>query len=456
MSIAHHLPHLPHHQQPDGTPDVVSMPPGYTTATTPTAPPTIGPGPSSHAPTPLPPPTTTIAHMHGPHLPHSLNASLASIRDALLTQSLDPQALSSMVQSFVMSNPSHTPLVPIIHALFDAIAVAETQYSASRAIHTYTSPTTANAANPGGGGPNNTSATPGTSGTGTAATAVVAGTTGTPTTTAAAVGGAIAITAEPLYALLQRYMDACQYFPPTLSHAGVHGPPAGSRALQIQLRKASIWIPHPPVLSSLSSAATSSSSLASPGSSMAEEMERIKADRQRRKDYTLWARLHAAALELGMLNIVEPSVAMGHHHHHHHHHQQHQHHQHHDTTSPTANDAGGGGGGGHNGDIGLGGGGGYLLGRAFSEMMVRDAVWEADEVEWVAGVCVLRAMIRTGVRGDLAQCERYEALWSTYESRWKEIKDEARQTMVAVCPSSFFLSFPLGTGIAFYCTRCQY
>jgi hypothetical protein len=42
----------------------------------------------------------------------------------------------------------------------------------------------------------------------------------------------------------------------------------------------------------------------------------------------------------------------------------------------------------------------FAMGHAFSEMMARVAVWEADEVEWVAGICVLRAVIRTAMRGD--------------------------------------------------------
>ncbi|KAJ3569184.1 hypothetical protein NP233_g5227 [Leucocoprinus birnbaumii] len=71
------------------------------------------------------------------------------------------------------------------------------------------------------------------------------------------------------------------------------------------------------------------------------------------------------------------------------------------------------------------------MGRAFSEMMARDAVWESDEVEWVAGICVLRAVIRTAMRGDRRQRDEYDELLRTYEGRWKEIKDEARQALVA-------------------------
>jgi len=116
-------------------------------------------------------------------------------------------------------------------------------------------------------------------------------------------------------------------------------------------------------------------------------MQRIASDRQRRKDYIQWARVHAAALELGMLG-------MGH------------------CGDPESR------------------GYAYAVGRSFSEMVARDSVWEHDEVEWVAGICVLRAVIRTGMRGDRRQRDVYDELLRTYEGRWKEIKDEARQALV--------------------------
>lgn len=126
-------------------------------------------------------------------------------------------------------------------------------------------------------------------------------------------------------------------------------------------------------------------SLPSSGPSMSHEMERIAIDRQRRKDYIQWARVHAAALELGMLSV--------------------------------------------NGDPN---GGMFVSGRSASEVMARDSVWQEDEVEWCAGICVLRAIVRTGLRGALAQRQEYEDLLRTYEGRWKEIKDEARQALVTV------------------------
>jgi hypothetical protein len=153
----------------------------------------------------------------------------------------------------------------------------------------------------------------------------------------------------------------------------------------MQIRKFSMWIPH--------AATRPSATGVQPSSSITDEMQRIAGDRQRRKDHIQWARIHAAALELGMLGM------------------------------------------GHAGDADNSGYA-YAMGRAFSEMMARDAVWEADEVEWVAGICVLRAVIRTAMRGDRRQRDEYDELLRTYERRWKEIKDEARQALVTVGSSS--------------------
>lgn len=112
---------------------------------------------------------------------------------------------------------------------------------------------------------------------------------------------------------------------------------------------------------------------------MSDEMERIATDRQKRKDHIQWAQIHGAALELGLLGLQNDYAG-------------------------TA--------------------------ESLSELMARDAVWEGDEVEWVAGIFVLRSIIRTGT---LARKCEYEQLLSTYEGRWKEIKDEARQALVTVC-----------------------
>lgn len=249
-----------------------------------------------------------------------------------------------MIQTFIMSNPtlSPTPLTPVVEALFEAVSADSTAGAFSRDPHIF----------------------------------------------------------------LQRYFDASGYFPTGIVHAGVSGPMAGARALQMLIRKYSTWIPHAPPLthsSSTSSSRTAASagagsstqsrvvSTTTPGltSSLTDEMQRIAADRQRKKDHIQWARIHAAALELGLMGVGRVGDT--------------------DNSGYT-----------------------YAMGRAFSEMMARDAVWESDEVEWVAGICVLRAVIRTAMRGDRRQRDEYDELLRTYEGRWKEIKDEARQVLVAV------------------------
>ncbi|KAI6168405.1 hypothetical protein EDD17DRAFT_1465872 [Pisolithus thermaeus] len=239
----------------------------------------------------------------------ALNVTPAALRDAFLTHGIDTATLSSLIQSYVLSHPSPTPLDTVISSLFEAISSLLSAPSSSRTV-SFT---------------------------------------------------------DLISNIVRRFLDACSYFPSSLLHAGVSGPLAGPRALQMALRKSSVWSP----LSSSSGHA-----------SLADEMERIAADRQRRKDHIQWAQIHAAALELGMLSFRPNTPEIGY-------------------AVPSS--------------------------QTFSEMMARDAVWEADEVEWVAGIIVFRALIRTGSANRKVE---YEQLLATYERRWKEIKDEARQALV--------------------------
>ncbi|KAG5339783.1 hypothetical protein C0989_003583 [Termitomyces sp. Mn162] len=266
--------------------------------------------PSTSIPTPLPPITS-------PHL--KLTISKSTIRDAFL-RNTEASSLANMIQTYMMSNPSPTPLTAVVEALFEALST-ETK------------------------------------------------------------SGHFNDNREAI-AHLRRYFEASTYFAPSMVHAGVSGPLAGPRAIQMQVRKFSTWVPN--ATSKQRSPALSS---ASTSNSMSDEMQRIAGDRQRRKDHIQWANIHAAALELGMLGM------------------------------------------GHAGDSDNSGYA-YAMGRAFSEMVARDAVWESDEVEWVAGICVLRAVIRTAMRGDRRQRDEYDELLRTYEKRWREIKDEARQSFV--------------------------
>lgn len=271
----------------------------------------------------------------------SLGINQTTIRESFM-QGLDSSTIATMIQSFVVANPSPTPLTPIVDALFEAISSETSPNAFDRDAIGY----------------------------------------------------------------LRRFLDASTYFPPSIIHAGIAGPLAGPRAIQMQIRKYSTWMPTAPSRIAMNSQQqqqqqqrptpqTSSSSTAP--NSISDEMQRIATDRQRRKDHIQWARIHGAALELGMLAMGRVGEA---------------------DNSGYA----------------------YAMGRAFSEMMARDAVWESDEVEWVAGICVLRAVIRTAMRGDRRQRDEYDDLLRTYEGRWKEIKDEARQALVTVS-LSFFLSF---------------
>ena len=286
------------------------------------------------------PPMTNLSASSSTHTLTTLSLGInqTTIRESFM-QGLDPSTIATMVQSFVAANPSPTPLIPIVDALFEAISSETSPNAFDRDAIGY----------------------------------------------------------------LRRFLDATLYFPPSIVHAGIAGPLAGPRAIQMQIRKYSTWMPTAPSRIIMNpqqqqqqqqrSTPQAPSSSTAPNS-ISDEMQRIATDRQRRKDHIQWARIHGAALELGML-------AMG-------------------RVGEADNS-----------------GYGYAMGRAFSEMMARDAVWESDEVEWVAGICVLRAVIRTAMRGDRRQRDEYDELLRTYEGRWKEIKDEARQALVTV--SHFFI-----------------
>lgn len=340
---------------PVNAPQTIIQPLPYTNLQPPPPPPPpLQPTPTNsiQPPPPIPQPTASPHHHSHAHTAAALSIPLtpvtqATLRDALL-QGTDAATLSSMIHAFILSHPNvSTPLTPVVEALFEAVSADSPMGTFNRDPHM----------------------------------------------------------------LLRRYFDASSYFPNTIVHAGVSGPMAGARALQMLIRKYSTWIPHAPPLSHSSSASSSRTSgnngtgaggtpqarvvsvlpSSTPGltSSLSDEMQRIAADRQRKKDHIQWARIHAAALELGLMNMSRMADT--------------------DNSGYT-----------------------YAMGRAFSEMMARDAVWESDEVEWVAGICVLRAVIRTAMRGDRRQRDEYDELLRTYEGRWKEIKDEARQALVTV------------------------
>ena len=150
-------------------------------------------------------------------------------------------------------------------------------------------------------------------------------------------------------------LNAANLFPPdSVTHASVSGPLAVTTALQMHIRRNSIYAPCPHTSGS--------------PSDLSEGMHRIALDRQRKKSFITWARIHAAAIELGVLAGTD---------------------------------------------------------LAFSELIARDSVWQPDEVEWVGGVYILRALIQTTP----AAKGKYEQLLAEYENRWREIRDETRQAL---------------------------
>ncbi|KAJ7745450.1 hypothetical protein DFH07DRAFT_16795 [Mycena maculata] len=180
---------------------------------------------------------------------------------------------------------------------------------------------------------------------------------------------------------LTSYLRAAAYFTPAVIHAGVSGPLAAATALQMQIRRSAKWTP-----TSAANVHPNVPSISSGPSSMSLELHRITLDRARRKDHIQWARIHAAALEVGVFTFGYDI---------------------------------------HNSD-----GQGCDYGDTFSNLMAQDCLWEDDEVEWVAGVLVLQALIRTSIRADTGKRRLYENLLINYEERWKEMKDEARQALV--------------------------
>ncbi|KAJ7071981.1 hypothetical protein C8F01DRAFT_972692 [Mycena amicta] len=220
-------------------------------------------------------------------------------------------------------------------------------------------------------------------------------------------------------ASLTRFLAAAQHFPGGITHAGAVGPMAGARALHMQIRKTAKWLP------------SSMSASASGTSTMSAELQRITLDRARRKDHILWARIHASALDLGAFTFgyelqqqqqssLSSSLSS------------------HSTLSALSSHTSHG----HSHiphDI-------FTESRVFSELFAVDAVWEDDEVEWVAGALVLQALIRsyhiyihTMAQGHGARIQhirdkrrKYEDLLGRYEERWKEMKDETRQGIVTV------------------------
>ncbi|EPQ52207.1 hypothetical protein GLOTRDRAFT_65003 [Gloeophyllum trabeum ATCC 11539] len=137
----------------------------------------------------------------------------------------------------------------------------------------------------------------------------------------------------------------------------------------MKLRKAAVWMP---TVSVVATAAPNGVKKEASGT-MADELARINTDRKRRGAFMMDAFAHAAAVELGMLTRE---------------------------------------------------------GRWYAESVAREAMWEGDESEWLAGAIVLRGFIRCRPLENPKRAE-YERWLRAYEARWREFRDEHRQAMMA-------------------------
>ncbi|KZS98249.1 hypothetical protein SISNIDRAFT_448436 [Sistotremastrum niveocremeum HHB9708] len=256
---------------------------------------------------------------------------------------------------------------------------------------------------------------------------------------------------DPMIELLRRFKLALPHLSPTINHYGTAGPQAGVRALRVQLRKNATWISSPsynyPSASSYSpslpnasshspnSAVTHSHSMPPPPTSpsantptatprrgeapftIQDQMYRTAIDRQRKKEHLVWAAIHGAALEVGLIGSaagqasllnsqppmsgLDPNPTIS---------QQTQiqtnmveHH----VVEPDDGSS------------------------KLAEAVARDAIWEQEEVEWVAGAYLLRAVTRTKRRSGAPNLnEEWEPVLQTYEGRWKEIRDDVREQIM--------------------------
>ena len=164
---------------------------------------------------------------------------------------------------------------------------------------------------------------------------------------------------DPLQHVLHRYSSAINLWPRTMAFKAYTGPLSGRHLLHHAIRKNAMWIPLAP--------------FPHHPHDMQEELTRLTLDRQRKRDHVLWARIHAASLELG---LVENSW--------------------------------------------------------LAETLANDAMWEEDEVEWVSGCVLLKGLVRAGKVPTDAGTGSWAELMHRYQSKWKEVRDEGRQALMAV------------------------
>lgn len=164
---------------------------------------------------------------------------------------------------------------------------------------------------------------------------------------------------DPIRHIMHCYSSAINLWPRTMNFKAFNGPLSGRHLLHYAIRKNATWIPLAP--------------FPHHPHDMQEELTRITLDRQRKRDHVLWARIHAASLELGLVENT------------------------------------------------------WL-----AETLANDAMWEADEVEWVSGCVLLKGLVRAGKVPTDAGTGNWADLMHRYQSKWKEVRDEGRQALMAV------------------------
>jgi hypothetical protein len=223
-------------------------------------------------------------------------------------------------------------------------------------------------------------------------------------------GGAM----EAIIDLLKRYKAMLPHLPVSLSHFGCGGPQAGVKALRVALRKNATWISY-----SASGSAFSPPSPNNPGTPSAvsrrpelpihDQMHRTSVDRFRRKEYFIWAMIHSASYEVGLLGPTKNSMELGYPH------------------DQVDDDDGS---------------------MKLAESVAKDGFWETDESDWVSGALLFRAVVRRTVEDPTMSVmnmkQEWEELVRAYEARWKDMRDESRQQALEVF---FFIEYFFWYGI---------
>jgi len=206
---------------------------------------------------------------------------------------------------------------------------------------------------------------------------------------------------EAIIDLLKRYKAMLPHLPVSLSHFGCAGPHAGVKALRVALRKNATWISYSASANTFTPPSPnnpngSTSAVARrPELPIHDQMHRTSVDRFRRKEYFIWAMIHSASYEVGLLGPSKNPIELGFGH------------------EQMDDDDGS---------------------MKLAEAVAKDGFWETDESDWVAGALLFRAVVRKSVedptmdRSSVAVMKQdWEELVRAYEARWKEMRDESRQ-----------------------------